>query len=77
MDEAVLCLREFPEAREGRLAGHPFPQLDLELRVKYATARSSPADLSVDGRRPCRKVQGEVREPNRLYNHLNDAQICF
>lgn len=36
MDEAVLCLCEFPEAREGRLAGHPFPQLDLQLRVKYA-----------------------------------------
>ena len=26
----------FLEAREGRLAGDPFPQLDLQLRVKYA-----------------------------------------
>lgn len=38
-----------------------FPQLDLQLRVKYADCtKFTPADLSVDGRRACRKVPGKV-----------------
>jgi len=38
-----------------------FPQLDLQLRVKYADCTEvHPADLSVDGRCACRKVPGKV-----------------
>jgi hypothetical protein len=36
-----------------------FPQLDLQLRVKYADCTKF-ADLSVDGRCACRKVPGKV-----------------
>ena len=61
LDEAVLCLCEFPEAREGRLAGDPFPPAGSAAAGEVCRLYEvHPADLSVDGRCACRKVPGKV-----------------
>mgnify|MGYP000187502855 CR=1 FL=1 len=57
----LLCLCEFPEAREGRLAGDPFPPAGSAAAGEVCRLYEvHPADLSVDGRCACRKVPGKV-----------------
>ena len=52
---------EFPEAREGRLAGDPFPPAGSAAAGEVCRLYEvHPADLSVDGRCTCRKVPGKV-----------------
>ena len=55
------AIREFPEAREGRLAGDPFPPAGSAAAGEVCRLYEvHPADLSVDGRCACRKVPGKV-----------------
>ena len=68
LDEAVLCICEFSETGKGRLAGDPFPPAGPAAEGEVCRLHEVyPADLSVDGRRACGKVPGEVQGTETYY----------